>query len=240
MSATIPESTAGAGETLAGDLAGIGSFLMDPQAAAARLDTKWFWIGPVIVISLISIAARIVLLPIMQHVLQIQPIPANVTPEQFQRQLAIGMTIQRVLSYFTPVLVAGLLALQALILWGSASMLAIQAKFRSLFNLAAGCGVISALAAIAMAIIVREKGDASTLADLRPPLGLDIFLGDGANKYLTAFAGFFSVFEIWWIVMAVLVLSAGFRVSKTRAAAVVAPLVLLTLGIHLVSAAFQR
>lgn len=240
MAATSPDTSADVRETFAGDLTGIGSFLIDPEAAAARLNAKWFWIGPLILISLISIAARIVLMPVMQHVLAIQPVPANVNPEQFERQVAIGMAIQHAANYFMPVIVACLLAVQGLILFGSASALGIQTKFRSLFNLASGCGVISALAAIAMAIIVRAKGDASTLADLRPPLGLDILLGDSANKFLTAFFGFFSVFEIWWIVMAVLVFSAGFRVSKGKAAAVVAPLVVLSLAFHMLSAAFQR
>lgn len=240
MAASIPEAPAGTRETLGSNLTGIGSFLMDPEAAGRRLHAKWFWVGPVIVISLISIASQMVLLPVMQHVLEIQPLPANVNPEQFQRRIAVGMAIQHVVSYLMPVVVAVLLAIQALILFGSASVLAIETRFRSLFNLAAGCGVISALAALAMAVIVKAKGDASTLADLRPPLGLDLFLGDGANRYLNAFLGFFSIFEIWWIVMAVLVFSAGFRVSKGKAAAVVAPLVLLSLLFRLVSAAFQR
>lgn len=239
MDAAAPEAS-GARETIAGDLAGIGSFLIDPESAARRLHARWFWIGPVIVISLISIVARLELMPVMQHVLAIQPLPANVTPEQFQRRLAVGMTIQHILNYFTPALVAFFLALQALILFGGASALGIQTTFRSLFNLVSGCGLITALATIAAVVIIRAKGDASTLADLRPPLGLDILLGDGANKFVTAFLGFFSVFEIWWIVMAVLVFSAGLGVSKGKAAAAVAPLVLLGLAFHLVSAAFQH
>lgn len=239
MAAAAPNTPVDTRETLASDLTGIPGFLIDPEAAAARLNAKWFWIGPVVVISILAIAARIVLLPVTQHVLEIQPLPANVNPEQFQRSIAIGMTIQHIATYAMPVIVLCLIAVQALILWGSASVLGIQAKFRSLFNLASGCGVISALAAIAMAIIVQAKG-ASTLAELRPPLGFDILLGDGANKFLAAFAGYFSVFEIWWIVMAVLVFSAGFRVSKGRAAAIVAPLVVLGLAIHLLSAVFRH
>jgi hypothetical protein len=239
LATTAPDTPVESRETITGDLAGIPAFLIDPEAAAARLDTKWFWVGAIIVISILAIAARIVLMPVTQHVLELQPAPPNVTSEQFQRQIAIGMTIQHFANYAMPVIVACLIAVQALILWGSASVLGIQAKFRSLFNLAAGCGLISALAAIAMAIIVQAKG-ASTLAELRPPLGFDILLGDGANKFLAAFAGYFSVFEIWWIVMAVLVFGAGFRVTKGKAAAAIAPLVVLGLAMHLLSAVFRH
>jgi hypothetical protein len=55
-----------------------------------------------------------------------------------------------------------------------------------------------------------------------------------------AFLGYFSVFEIWWIVMLLLIFSAAFRVSKAKAVAVILPLVLLNLVWRIGAAAFQR
>ena len=78
------------------------------------------------------------------------------------------------------------------------------------------------------------------MAELRPALGLDIFLPEGTNKFLAAFLGFFSVFEIWWIVMLILILSTAFRVSKGKAVALVLPLVVLSLLFRLGSAAFSQ
>jgi len=80
--------------------------------------------------------------------------------------------------------------------------------------LVAGCGLIQALAAIAALIVLKGKGEVSTREELRPALGLDIFLPEGTNKFLSAFLGYFSVFEIWWIVMMVLIFAAAFRVSN--------------------------
>jgi hypothetical protein len=125
-------------------------------------------------------------------------------------------------------------------LLGTSSVLSVGAKFRDLFNLAAGCGLIQSIAAIAAIVVLKSKGDISTMAELRPALGLDIFLPESANKFLVAFVGYFSVFEIWWIVMLLLIFSAAFRVSKAKALAAILPLVLINLLWRVGAAAFQR
>ena len=116
----------------------------------------------------------------------------------------------------------------------------IGAKFRALFNVVAGCSVIQVLSAIAALIIVKAKGEPSTMAELRPALGLDIFLPEGSNKYLGALLGYFSIFEIWWIVMMILVISAAFRVPKGKAFAAILPLILLSICFRLIGAVFSR
>ena len=119
------------------------------------------------------------------------------------------------------------------------SILAVNAKFRMLLNLVAGCWLIQSLSDIASVVILKAKGEASTMAELTPPLGLDIFLSEGTNKLLMGFLGFFSLFGIWWIVMLVLVFSAAFRVSKGKAFAIIFPLLLIGLAFRLLMASRQ-
>jgi hypothetical protein len=240
MATLVPDMPGEQRENFGSDLAGMGNFFIDPQAAARRVFRKWFWIGPVLLYSIVSITAGYLLMPMVRHVLEVSPIPPNVSPEQYQRGLAIGMLIQRILVFFAPVTAAALFALSAVILLASSAILSIQTKFLWLFNFVSGCALIQLLAPIASVIILQAKGEVSTTAELRPPLGLDIFLAEGTNKYLMAFLGYFSVFEIWWAVMAVLIFSAAFRVSKAKAFAAILPLILLSLIFRLVGAAFQR
>ncbi len=240
MSTTVSGLPANRPETLADDIVGMGSFFIDPPGAAQRISRKWFWLGPLILISIVSTIAIYVRMPYVQHVMEVMPAPANVSPDQLQKRIDISMTMQRASMYFTPVLTGIFMALQALILLGMCSVLTVNAKFRSLFNLVAGCSLIQMLAAIASLVILKAKGEASTMAELSPPLGLDIFLSSGANKYLTAIMGFFSLFEIWWTVMAVLILCAAFRITKGKAFAIVLPLLLLGLMFRLVGAIFQQ
>lgn len=240
MATLVPEMPTGRSESFASDLAGMGNFFIDPAGAAPRIFSKWFWVGPLIVFSIVSIGASSMMMPIMRHVMEIAPIPPNVPPEQYRRSMEMGLKIQGIAVYLAPVIGAVLFAIQAAILLGMSSIMSVPAKFRSMFNLVAGCSLIQLLASIAGLIILKAKGDVSTMAELRPALGLDIFLSDSSNKFLAAFLGYFSVFEIWWIVMIVLILSAAFRITKGKAFAVVLPLILLNVVLRVGAAAFAR
>jgi hypothetical protein len=240
MSTTVSGLPTDRPESLADDIVGMGNFFVDPAGAAQCVFRKWFWLGPLVLISIASTIAIYMRMPLMQHVLEVAPPPANLSPEQFQKNISIAMTIQRISMYLTPVLTGVFMAIQALILFGMCSVLTVNAKFRPLFNLVAGCSLIQMLAAIASLIILKAKGEVSTMAELNPPLGLDIFLSEEANKYLTAIIGFFSLFEIWWAVMMVLTLSTAFRVSKGKAFAIVLPLLLIGVVFRLAGAMFQR
>ena len=240
MATTSPDLPVGQPESLSSGLLGMPSFLYDPPKAAHHIHNKWFWVGPLVVFSIVSVVAGFLMMPIVQHVLEVSPIPDGVTPEQYQRGVAIGTMIQKAAIFLAPVAVAVIFSIQAAVLLGASSVFSAGAKFRKLFNLVAGCGLIQAIAAIAAIVVLKSKGEISSRAELRPALGLDIFLPEGTNRFLTAFLGYFSVFEIWWIVMLWLIFAAAFRVSKTKALAVILPLVVLNLLWRMGAAIFQR
>ena len=240
MGTLAPELPADSGESFATHLAGTGSFFIDPQGAARRVHSKWFWIVPLIIFSIVSFIASYLMVPMARHVMETAPLPQGVTPEQYQRGVEIGLSIQKVSMYFAPLLAAALFAVQAAILLGMSTVLGVGAKFRQLFNLIAGCSLIQMLAAIAGVIIVKAKGEVSSVAELRPALGLDIFLPEGTNKALVAVLGYFSVFEIWWIIMIVLIYSTAFRVTKGKALTVIAPLIVLSILLRILGAAFSK
>jgi hypothetical protein len=224
----------------ASDLAGMPSFLIDPGRAAPYVHHKWFWVGPLVVFSIASIIAGIMMMPIVQHVLEVAPLPDGVTSEQYQKGVAISVIVQKVALFCAPLTVAIVFAIQAGVLLAASSVLAVQAKFGQLFNLVAGCGLIQMIAAIAGVAVLKLKGDISTRAELRPAMGIDIFLPEGTNRFLAGFLGYFSVFELWWIVMMVLIFALAFRVTKGKAFAVIAPLIALNIIWRIAAAAFQR
>lgn len=240
MAAIAPNVPSARHESFASDLAGMFSFLIDPAAAARRLPRKLFWIAPVIFTSICAILYQLGSVPIMQHYLETAPAPANVPPEQYARGMQISLAVMRYSAYAMPIFILAVTAIMAGILLGLSSIAAVKVRFIELFNLIAGCGIISGLQTLAWLMILKAKGEISSQAELKPPLGLDIFLPAGTNKFLLATLGYFSVFQIWWIVMMILVYSTGFRVGKGKAAAVILPLVLFGLLMTLVGAAFQR
>lgn len=240
MATLVPELPAPHPESFLDDVVGMFSFFIDPQAAARRVPSKWFWVAPVILMSIIAIVAGVMMQPMVRHVMEVTPPPPNVSPEQYQKNMAIGMKIAQLAVYLAPIWVVAALVIDALVLFATCSVMSVKASFRSLFNVSAGTSLITTLALLATAAVLMGKGEVSTQAELRPPLGLDIFMPETANKYLMAFVGYFSVFELWWIVMTVLVISAAFKVDKGKAAMIVMPLVLLGLLARVGGAVFQR
>jgi hypothetical protein len=83
MAATAPDLPAGQSQTLVAGLLGMPSFLFDPAQAAKYVRGKWFWVGPLVVFSAASIIAGFLMMPIVQHVLEVSPIPDGVTPERY-------------------------------------------------------------------------------------------------------------------------------------------------------------
>lgn len=238
MATTVPQTPARP-ESFAGDLAGMFNFLIDPKGAAPFLYRKWFFVAPLLIACVAWVAYMVVSGPLQQHYMETSPIPANMQPEQYAAQLRATAAIMKVMPFAIPVITVVMTVIQAALLLATSSMLAVPARFAQLFNLVAGCSLISALQSFAWVIILTMKHGISSIAELKPPLGLDIFLPEGTNKFVMATFSYFSIFTIWAMVMTVLIYSIGFRTSKGKAATAVVPIYLLWFLFTLVGAAFQ-
>lgn len=222
------------------DFAGMFNFLMDPAAAAKRLPRKFFWVAPLIVVSIVVIACSYSNLPLVQQAIANQPPPANANPEQFQRGMQMVMTFQRIGMYLTPVFFLGIAAVSALIVLATGAVLALKARFLELFNLMAGLSLIGALKMIAATVVLHLRGEPQSLADLRPPLGLDIFTPVGMNKVLVAFLGFCNIFELWSFVMAVAIIAIYYRSGIAKAVIAMVPVTAVYLCFALMGAIFSK
>jgi hypothetical protein len=221
------------------DFGGMFNFFIDAQAAAKRLPRKWFWIAPLIFASIVLIVLGVLNMPLVQQAMMNQPPPPNMDPARYQHGMQVGMMIQKVAIFLSPVIMVVFWAIMALIVWATCSVISIQARFIELFNLMAGVSLITVLQAVVQAVILHAKGEPSGVADLQPAIGLDIFAPQGTNHVLVAFLGFVNVFEIWMIVMAVLIIAAAYRVSKGKAFIAILPLFALALLLKLVGAFFS-
>ena len=221
------------------DLAGVFDFLIDPQAAARRLPRKYFWLAPLAIISIVTVIVGVMNFPLVQQALSNQPPPPNMSPEQFQQRLRIGFVIQQVLVYLSPLVIVAATAVCAGVVLFCSTAIGMKARFLELFNFVAGLSIFDALRAIATTIIIHFKGEPSSMADLQPALGLDIFAPAGMNRIAVGFLGYFNVFEVWEIVMAILIFAAAYRVSKGKALIAVGPIFLLGLLLRLIGAVFS-
>jgi len=146
--------------------------------------------------------------------------------------------ITQAIVFVIPVVGILILLLLALLVSVTGSMVGLRTKFRDVFSIMAACSLISSLQYVATYVVLRSKGDEITSQDqMTPPFGLDIFIN--AHGPLYAILNFFSIFEIWYLVIFALTLAYLTGASKGKAFAAITPAWLLPLLFKIIGSLFQ-
>jgi hypothetical protein len=196
-------------------LIGMLNVFVDPGATAKRVPAKLFWLWPLITLAIIYMVFSYLMLP---YTLQLVDARINqqmqqrgLAPDQIERARHMADTFSQFTGFVTPVIIIGILALLA---WS----------------------LISALQYAATYIVIKTKGDEiQSPEQLQPPFGIDIFF-QSAHGALLAFLNFFSIFEIWYLVVLVFGLAYLTGSSKGKAFAAITPAWVLPLIFRVVGA----
>jgi len=218
---------------------GMLNAFVDPAAAAKRIPAPLSWLWPMILLSILAVVFGYLMLP-YQFALQDAQIAQRTTdPEQIERARNLAHTATQLLVPAAPVFVAGFLALFAWLIGLFGSIVGMRTKFRDVFSLLAACSLIPALQAIANYIVIRAKGDEIVSAEqLTPPFGLDIYLPD-IHGPLFALVNFFSIFEIWYLIVLTFGLAYLAKTSRGKAFFAITPAWLLPLVARVVQGMLQ-
>jgi len=224
-------------------LIGMLNAFVDPAGLAKRVPAPLSWLWPIITLSIIYIVFGYLMLPYTLALVDLrmsQQMSQNNAPvEQIERARSITHTITQFSVPATPLIVIGLLALFAWLVSAMASMAGLRAKFRDIFSLMSACALIPSLQYIATYIVVHAKGDEITVQEqLTPPFGLDIFLQD-IHGALFALVNFFSIFEIWYLIVLTFGLAYLGKSTKGKAFFAITPAWVLPLVLRIVQAMVQ-
>jgi hypothetical protein len=224
-------------------LIGMLNVFVDPKATAKRIPAPLSWLWPIITLIIIFVVTGYLELPYIMNLIDIrinQQISQQNTPvEQAERGRAIAHAIYQFYPLAIPVIVIVFILFIAWLVSAMASMAGLRTKFRDIFALLSACSLISALQAIATYVVLRAKGDEITSQDqLTPPFGLDIFL-QNIHGALLGLVNFFSIFEIWYLVVLTLALAYLGKSSKGKAFFAITPAWLLPLVIKVVQSMLQ-
>jgi hypothetical protein len=228
---------------VASGLVGMWNAFVDPMGLAKRVKAKLFWLWPLITICIVYIVMGYLMLPytmqLVDFSMQQRAASQSIPPERMETARNMAHTFSQVGIAFTPVFVVGILALLAWLVVVTGSMVGLRAKFRDVFSLMAACSLITALQVIAAYIVVRTKGDEiQSPEQLMAPFGADIFIQD-VHGALLAFLNFFSIFEIWYLVILGLSLAYLTGSSKSKAFIAITPAWLVPLLLAVVRAKFS-
>jgi len=229
--------------SVASGLAGMLNAFVDPKGLAKHVRAKMFWLWPLITISIIYIVVGYLMLPytmqLVDFSMQQRASANNIPAERMEtaRNLAHAISVGGIA--FAPLFVVGILALLAWLVSVTGSVVGLRAKFRDVFSLMAACSLISSLQYIATYIVVRTKGEEiQSPEQLMAPFGADIFIQDVHGAAL-AFLNFFSIFEIWYLVILGLSFASLTGSSKGKAFAAITPAWLLPLVLSMIRARFS-
>jgi hypothetical protein len=232
---SVPEKKLGVGDGIVGML----NAFIDPKATAKRVPAPLSWLWPSIVLCVIYGVFTYLMLPYTMQLIDLRLSQQNTPPEQAERARNLVHAIYGFLPAFSPVIIVLGLLLAALLVCGMGSVAGLRTKFRDVFSLMAACQLVSSLQIIAMYIVLHVKGEEITSQEqLTPPFGLDIFL-QNIHGALFALVNFFSIFEIWYLIVLTFGLAYLAKVSKGKAFFAITPAWLLPLILRLIQGMLQ-
>jgi hypothetical protein len=198
---------------------GLLNVYIDPASTARRVQLKWFWVYPLIVISVVTVIIQLQMVPFTLQAMRVDP-PGNMSGlsgAQLDQAISMAGKISTIVAFIIPVFLVGIVALSALLVMAMGAIVDARAKFLHVFNLLMVCGMISMLHYVATVIVLKSKGldDIQSMKQLQVPLGLDIFIN--ANGVLGGLLNYFSIFMIWYIVIMVFTYANMAKVSKGKA-----------------------
>lgn len=219
-------------------VAGMFNAFVDPVGLAKAAKARLFWLWPLIVTSAVFVVFGYLMLPYTMQLIDAKMAErGGMSPEQLERATRMTHTFSQVGVYVTPVFLVLFLMLAAWLVGLTGSMLGLSARFRDIFSLSAACSMLGALQYIATYIVIRAKDEPITNQEqLMPAFGLDIFIP--AHGMALSILNFFSIFEIWSLVIFAFALAALSGSSKGKAFAAMTPAWLIPLIFKMIGAAF--
>jgi hypothetical protein len=224
---------------LGSQLSACANIFIDPAAAVKRMTGKWPWLVPFLIVCVVSMAASIMVSPVRLHVMQMNP-PENVSPDQWEKSMAMAATITKFSNFAIPVIVLVWLLIAGGLLTLLSNMMDVKTRFRSMFTLLSYCSIISVLHLAASTVVVLAKGDQiQTMQQLQPPFGLDLLFTE-TSKPVWAILNYFSLFTLWYLVILALAYTFMTGASRSKAILAITPVWLIPLLFAVLGSLFQR
>ena len=223
--------------SVASGILGMFNAFVDPGGLAKAAKAKLFWLWPLIVVSIIFIVFGYLMLPYTLQLGEVRMAQQNIPPERLENARNMTRIITQVIVYVVPVFIVLFTMLGAWLVSVTGSMVGLRAKFRDIFSIMMATSLVASLQYIATYIVLRTKGDEITSQEqMTPAFGLDIFIP--AHGVLLTLLNFFSIFQIWSLVILALALASLTGSTKGKAFAAITPAWLIPLIFRIIGSMF--
>lgn len=235
LPAANPPSSGGAADGLVGMM----NVFVDPAETARRAPSRLSWLWPVVVLCIVYAIMGYLMKPYSTQLMEAKVAEQSIPADRLERVQAVSRIVSNVMLVLTPVMIVAFIALWSWLIKVIYSIMDVRSRFHDVFSLVAACSLIPMLQFIANYIVLRVKGDTITSAEqLMAPFGLDIFF-QGVKGVAFAILNFFSIFQIWYLVVLVIGLAYLTRSSKSKALVAITPAWLIPLLFRMIGAMFS-
>jgi len=209
-----------------GQIGDVFNVLLDPSAVFNRIKQKPSILAPWLVVSALLVITTIITQPYQNAAMQ--TLRASLPPEQAARMGAGGGGPLKLLG--VPVVSLIFAAIGAGLLWVGVSLSGAQGKYKTLLSVLLHSNITYALFSIVTAVVLTVRGVAAvnSMADLRPPLGLDL-LAPNASLFVGQLLNGINPFAIWGVWICGTGISITHGVSKSTAITVTAIIYLIAI-----------
>jgi hypothetical protein len=212
---------------------------IDPAGAVRRIDRSAPWLAPILVIAVGAAVISYFLMPVTLQVMSMNP-PGNIPREAYQRSLGMIEKGLWVGVFASPLLVAMKMLILAGVLKLMVTLGGLDFVFKKVFSFVSNAGMIIFLEGLATFAVIKAKGDEiQTMEEMMPALGLDLLIRGQFSMVVQAGLHFFSLFEIWYIVVLVVGFAALAKCSKSKAFLLTLPIWLVPMLFMMVAARFR-
>src|SRR5258708_33154567 len=221
-------------------LLAILSIFFNPAETVRRCyGHKMAWLAPVLFGGVLMGIYTYAMGPIQFEALRLFP-PAEMDMTKIDQLYANMRAMARFQAFLAPIMLALMAMLISAVLVASCVGWNVDLKFPDLYNLVAHAGLINVVQAMVHLAVLMRRGAVTNLHQLQPNFGPEMLLSESAPQLLHGLATFFSVFQIWHIVVLALGFAALTGVSKAKAFLVTAPAWMLGLVIALMGSLMRR
>ncbi len=237
MGPTVQPQTTSGSPSFINDVLDVFNVLHEPTAVFNRIKERSRILAPWVVLSVLFIVTSILTRPYQQAAFE--AFRATLSPEQAARMGNRGGGGGLVGLLFTPGLVFIALAIGTGVLWIGVSLSGTQARYKTLLSILAYSCITYVLFSVVTILVftVRGKQSITGFADLRAPLGLDLFV-PGAGLYLGTVLNGINPFSAWGVWLTGTGISITHGTSRTTAIVLTAAAFVLCLVILAVPTLF--
>jgi hypothetical protein len=221
-------------------LLAILNVFVDPGETVRRIEgNKTAWLLPVLIGGVLMGVYQWNIAHYMFEAMRMDP-PQGLDAAKLEQMKGTMEMTSRFTAIVAPVMWALMALVTSALVFAGCAITSTNVRFPGVFGLVAHTNLIKGVQLIAHYFVLKSKGEVNGMQDLIPSFGLEMLLPEGTNKLLIGFVSFFSVFQVWHMLILAIGFAALAKCGKGKAFLITAPDWVIGLVFAVIGALFRK